>query len=139
MRKKKNKSIVLMILVLFLLYSILMFTMTGGLCMFRGILGLPCPACGSTRAIIHLAKGDVTGCMELNPSAPLLFLCLLNEIRVNYFSKGDKRIAGILLTGSISFSIIIYIIRMKMYFPFKAPYVFDEHCLLIQLLKALKN
>lgn len=107
--------------------------------MFKGIFGIPCPACGGTRAIILLAKGDAAGCMELNPSAPLLLLCLLYEIRVNYFAKGNRRLAGIFLIGSILFSIIVYVIKMRLYFPHKEPYVVNNHCLFMQFLNLMYN
>lgn len=37
------------------------------LCWFRGISGLPCPGCGLTRAVIHLARGELTRSFVLHP------------------------------------------------------------------------
>lgn len=136
--QKRHKRMAIIIVVSFF-YFLSIYLLMGGLCVFKGIFGLPCPACGSTRAMLLLAKGDVKGCMELNPAAPLLFLCLLNEIRVNYFAKGNKKIAGILLIVSVAAAVIIYIIRMNLYFPYKEPYVYNHDCLLIQFLKIVEN
>lgn len=48
-------------------------------CWMKALLGLPCPACGSTRALRHLLHGDVAGAAAMNPGlvaglalAPLL-------------------------------------------------------------------
>ncbi|MDR0288245.1 MAG: DUF2752 domain-containing protein, partial [Clostridiales bacterium] len=36
---------------------------TGTVCPFDSLFGIPCPSCGSTRAIISLIKGDMVGYM----------------------------------------------------------------------------
>lgn len=37
------------------------------LCPFKKITGLPCPTCGGTRALIHLAHLDPVGSFSMNP------------------------------------------------------------------------
>ena len=41
-------------------------------CLFRRGLDLPCPGCGLTRALAHLARGDLAAAVALHPLAPLL-------------------------------------------------------------------
>jgi hypothetical protein len=135
--KKANTGFSILLLILFAAYCGVMYAMTGGLCAFRGLMGIPCPGCGGTRAILHLAKGDISGCIELNPSAPLIFLCLLNEIRVCYFNRGNKKLAGILLFISVAISLILYVVRMKLYFPYREPYVFYDNSLLFRILRLI--
>ena len=36
-------------------------------CVFRALTGLPCPTCGSTRSIVHLAHGDIVHAFVMNP------------------------------------------------------------------------
>ena len=43
-------------------------------CIFRTLLDLPCPGCGLTRAMSHLAHGSLRGAIELHPLAPLVAL-----------------------------------------------------------------
>jgi len=38
-------------------------------CLFRSMTGLPCPTCGSTRAVLALARLDLAGAVALNPLA----------------------------------------------------------------------
>jgi hypothetical protein len=42
-------------------------------CTFKALTGLPCPTCGSTRALGRLALFDVAGAFTMNPLATLVF------------------------------------------------------------------
>ncbi|WP_124068065.1 DUF2752 domain-containing protein [Clostridium sp. E02] len=141
--KRKNKlkygGIIIFYIVLFLLYGISMIDMTGGLCPFQGVLGIPCPACGSTRAIILLTKGDLVGSLNMNPMALLFLLCLMNEIRVCYFKRGDPKKAMILLLVTVGISVLVYFVRMKLYFPYREPYLIEKRSLLFRLLQIFRH
>ena len=41
-------------------------------CPLRRFAGLPCPGCGMTRALAHLAKGEWSAAVRDHPLAPLL-------------------------------------------------------------------
>jgi hypothetical protein len=41
-------------------------------CPLRRLTGVPCPACGMTRAFAHLAKGEWSAAVHDHPLAPLL-------------------------------------------------------------------
>jgi hypothetical protein len=41
-------------------------------CLFKGLTGLPCPTCGSTRALGHLVALDVAGALSMNPFTTLV-------------------------------------------------------------------
>ncbi len=38
-------------------------------CTFKRLTGLPCPTCGSTRSLTHLAHGDIFAALAMNPLA----------------------------------------------------------------------
>ena len=136
--KKKQKLLqgnVWYIVAFFLLYCVSMFAVTGGICPVRGMFGIPCPACGSTRAMLLFVKGDFIGCMRMNPAAPFLFLCLVNEIRIGYFKRGNKKVAAVFLIITVVVSLAVYIIRMRLYFPYREPYVFESRSFLFRLLR----
>jgi len=41
-------------------------------CLVRRFLGIPCPGCGMTRALSHLARGEWRAALALHPLAPLV-------------------------------------------------------------------
>ena len=41
-------------------------------CVVRRVLGIPCPSCGMTRALSHLARGEWRAALALHPLAPLV-------------------------------------------------------------------
>ena len=43
-------------------------------CVLRFVAGIPCPACGLTRATLALARFDVATAMQWHPLAPALFV-----------------------------------------------------------------
>lgn len=45
-------------------------------CMFKAVTHVPCPSCGTTRALVLLANGDVRGSLLVNPLGILIGLSL---------------------------------------------------------------
>lgn len=43
-------------------------------CAFKGLTGMSCPTCGSTRSVVHLAHGDIVASLAMNPLSSLCFL-----------------------------------------------------------------
>ena len=50
-------------------------------CFFKNLTHLPCPSCGTTRAIILLLKGNFIGSMEMNPLGLIIF-CVMAAIPI---------------------------------------------------------
>jgi hypothetical protein len=48
----------------------------GPLCPLRRVTGVPCPLCGSTTAMMALARGEVGAAFAANPMAPILVLLM---------------------------------------------------------------
>lgn len=48
-----------------------------GFCIFKKATNIPCPSCGSTRAILLLMDGDIKRSIYKNPLGCLIFLYLL--------------------------------------------------------------
>ncbi|MFI5006312.1 MAG: DUF2752 domain-containing protein [Solirubrobacterales bacterium] len=46
-------------------------------CYLKALTGIPCPTCGSTRAVGCLAHGDLPGALAMNPLATAAFLALV--------------------------------------------------------------
>ena len=50
---------------------------TPTVCLFKTVTHLPCPSCGTTRALVMLMKGDIGGSIAFNPLGILLALALV--------------------------------------------------------------
>jgi hypothetical protein len=46
-------------------------------CPFKAFTGIPCPTCGTTRSLMHLAHGDLAGSLILNPLFSLSMITAL--------------------------------------------------------------
>jgi Protein of unknown function (DUF2752) len=52
-------------------------------CVFKGLTGIPCPTCGSTRAVVQLSHGDFLSAFVMNPLATL---CLMSAVLFFFYS-----------------------------------------------------
>jgi hypothetical protein len=52
-------------------------------CVFKGLTGIPCPTCGSTRSVVHLSHGDFLSAFVMNPLATL---CLMSAVLYFFYS-----------------------------------------------------
>lgn len=63
-------------------------------CLFRRVSGVPCPTCGSTRAVLALLRGDPLGSLRASPLlwlAGLLFMAVLAwRLRSGAFPRLEK-------------------------------------------------
>lgn len=48
---------------------------TGVLCPLRRFTGIPCPMCGSTTAVLHLAHAEPLAALAANPMGVLIAVC----------------------------------------------------------------
>jgi hypothetical protein len=48
-----------------------------GFCIFKKATNIPCPSCGSTRALLLLIDGDIKSSIYKNPLGCLIFIYLL--------------------------------------------------------------
>lgn len=92
-------------------------------CGFARVFHVPCPGCGSTRAMLALAHGDLAGLLRHNPLAPMmtLFVVLLSVqalgsvLATGTFARvGDGRVGlvvsrGVLLVGALQ--VVIWVAR----------------------------
>jgi Protein of unknown function (DUF2752) len=46
-------------------------------CLFKNITGLPCPSCGTTRALIYIMKGQFFDAFNINPLGFIIAFLLI--------------------------------------------------------------
>lgn len=92
--------------------------------------GIPCPGCGVSRATLCFLTGRWHRAWQLNPMVfPIVLTAAYfgwNRYLMGRKAKGIKAIAAVLLV----LLIIVYGVRMYMYFPNRVPYVYTEDNLL---------
>src|SRR5512143_2022666 len=52
-------------------------------CVFKGLTGVPCPTCGATRSVVHLARGEFFASLGMNP---LVSLCFVIAVLAFFYS-----------------------------------------------------
>lgn len=113
--KKKDKSKLIMAVVLVAVLAVLAVLLVTDhyMCPFKFITGIPCPACGMTRACLAVAHGDFPASFYYHPLWPVIVPTVLAEILDGFgiirippkFNNIWLCIAGVLL-------LVCYIVRM---------------------------
>lgn len=96
------------------------------ICIFFNIFGIPCVTCGLTRAYISLLKLDIESAFYYHP---LFFL-------VPFFFIVKKKKYFLMLFGLF---VVVWLVRMWLYFPYREPMVFNSQALYIQIFYFFKN
>ena len=55
------------VILIIICYSIIAWLFSGTSCLLASTLGIPCPACGTSRAIVELLQGDFIGSLRYHP------------------------------------------------------------------------
>lgn len=115
-------------------YTVLVNLIFHAFCPMVIVTGLPCPGCGMTRSLFFLATGRVGQSLWIHPMgvpiAVLIFYFLWNRYVLGRNAKGMK----VLVIAAIVLLVILYIWRMRLYFPDRIPYVYEEDNILAKTL-----
>lgn len=124
--------------VLLLIYAVVVNLMFHAFCPSVIFCGLPCPGCGITRAAVCVMTGRWRQAWQLNP---VIFPIMVTTV---YFAW-NRYLLGIRAKGlkwclilDAALLIIVYIVRMYLYFPNREPYVYVEDNVLARLWAFLK-
>ena len=98
-------------------------------CPFRGITGLPCPACGMTRAGLLYLQGDFRGAFEVHPFIyGILGLAIIFCVFRYLLGKNTGWLKYPLLILGIGL-ILYYLYRMLFFFPDVEPMTYMSRSL----------
>lgn len=113
------------------------------ICPIALITGFPCPGCGITRAFFLLVTGHPRLALSMNPCLYLWILCALllayqcfdkdkHRFNITQWRKNNSHCNRILIaTGALS--VLIYVVKMCIYYPDTVPYVYYDNCLISHL------
>ncbi len=123
------KNLILFLLVVSVV-SIIVNVLTDGkgtVCLFANTTGVPCPTCGLTRSVLYTLKLDFKTAFMYNPLIFIMPFGLLVYI-YGVIRENKKIINGsIYIIGAVA--IIIWIVRMFLYFPNVEPMIYRENSL----------
>lgn len=97
------------------------------------LTGLPCPACGLTRAASKLFIGDFSGAFSVNPSIYIVLFMILWVIVLRYIIGKESKLTAWLIIVGVFGCIAIYVHGMVHYFPDRYPYTYMYDNLFLRL------
>lgn len=123
-----------MAVVVFIVYTVIVNLVFHAFCPAVIFCGFPCPGCGITRAAVCLITGRWQQAWQLNPVVFAIAVTTAYFIYRRYL-LGTK-VIGLkwLITAVFVLLAVVYIVRMYLYFPDRAPYVYTEENMLTRIL-----
>ncbi len=97
-------------------------------CPIALISGLPCPGCGITRAALYLLAGKLSAAWHMNPSIYVWLIFIPLYFFFRYYKKNQTASHCLILFAAV-ITLAVYIHGMAVYFPQRAPYVYNSSCL----------
>lgn len=101
-------------------------SITGSICLIRGVIGVPCPSCGMSRAITEVINGDIIKAFKFHPLFWLPFV-------VMFFLIFKRKYFKFILIIAITLLMTVYILRMSFLFPNVEPMKYNEKAIFNQL------
>lgn len=112
--------------VVLLIYTVVTNLVFHAFCPLIIFCGIPCPGCGVSRATVCFLTGRWQQAWQLNPMIfPLVLTAVYfgwNRYLMGSRAKGIKAMIVCLL----ALMIVVYGVRMYLYFPNRVPYVYTE-------------
>lgn len=122
-------------IILLIVYFCGAYIMFGSFCPMVIATGFPCPGCGLTRAALNIFKGNIRECIYYNPT---IFIWVIYIVGVGFeryvLDKTKIRKWQILLAIIAFITVVVYIYRMKLYFPNREPLIYNRNNLIYFML-----
>ena len=90
-------------------------------CVMYHVIGLPCPACGLTRAFMSLARFDIGQAFRDHP----LFI-FVPFVPLLGFERLPDKWRNIIAFAGLGILVAVWVVRMVMLFPDVPPMTFNE-------------
>jgi len=133
------KAYIVPTIIILIFYLILYLLGNRSICIFKAIFGLPCPACGMTRAFTHCLAGEFKKAFFYHPLflfSIIVFLVLL--FRKNRIVSHVYKSNVFWITMFIIF-MVVWVIRMFLLFPNNPPLDFNKNGLLPLIIRTVSK
>ena len=116
-----------------LLLYFLMHAVFNAFCPLVVLTGFPCPGCGLTRSVLFFVTGQWNRSFSVHPLGGAVVVFVLYCAWFRYV-RGKKvpGFAGILAVLTAA-AVVLYAVRMHLYFPVRPPYTYNHGNLLEKL------
>jgi hypothetical protein len=133
--KIKRAALVAALLVLFIAAGNLI---TGSICYFRAVPGVPCPGCGLTRAYLSLAAGNIRGAFEWHPLfwlVPVFIgMGILKKIKS---PKAPYKPFNLFAISAAVLAVAVFIVRLMFLFPHTEPLTLNPNAIIPRIFRTL--
>ncbi|MCD3349444.1 DUF2752 domain-containing protein [Clostridium botulinum] len=120
---------VLLLVVIYFFFTVYS-KITTSICIIRGFIGIPCPACGIIRAYVSLIKRHPLKALYYHPLYILPIIIL-------WFYKFNKDNFHKCLNTCIILGIVVYFIRIYYMFPYKEPMELNHNAILFKIIELM--
>ncbi|CDM68216.1 putative membrane protein [Clostridium bornimense] len=128
--KEKHMIIILMVVAIFLV---------DGKCLIKKFIGVPCPSCGLTRAIVAALNLNFYKSFSYHPLfwfIPIVIIIIIYGKRPLF---GNKKYEIVFYISTIMIILVVYIVRMVMLFPNTVPMDYDKSSYVWKIVTFFKN
>lgn len=122
-------------------FMLLAWLLTSSICIFRSIIGLPCPGCGLTRAFLAVMRGDPAAAFSAHPLFLLAAVSLAAAAIIMFIKPVllSSRPASVVIVVIFVVFFAVYIYRMIIYFPTSEPLTFNQNAFIPRILNWLRS
>lgn len=103
------------------------------------IAGLPCPGCGLTRSVIFFLTGQWERSLYLNPLGGVVVLLAVYCFYFRYIRQTKVPALKWIIIGLIIAAMVIFVVRMALYFPDRPPYTYNRGNLLERIIPGYRD
>lgn len=126
----QNNRIGILVVILYFAFFMLLFR---EVCPMLIVTGLPCPACGLTRAGLLVLRGDFAGAFRMHPFI-YVWIAFAGYLGYNRYVRGRKMPWGLQLLVIIILAMVVYYgYRMLCFFPDREPMAWSGHRALLDI------
>lgn len=119
------------------IYIIISYIFKFRICPINYITGLPCPACGITRALFMFLKGNIIESIYFHPFFLIILIYSIYFFIGRYFINIPLKNLQNIFTVIGVFMIIFYIYRIIIYFPHTEPLAYNYNSFLYYIYSKL--
>ena len=133
------------------LFIFLIIELLGSSCFFSRVFGIPCAGCGSSRAFSLLLQGRFGQAFRMHPLilvsiALLLAILAFMVMKLVAISKGESyqlplspRAVRAILFSLIGLYLLVYLVRMILYFPHTEPMCYNRDSIWSRLIALIRS